>query len=535
MTTEAIKNAILAADTCMGMEFGSTRVKAVLIDRDHNVIAGGAVTWENRFEDGIWTYDLADAVANLRACYAALKRDVKEKYGIVLTRIGQIGISGMMHGLLALDENGALVTPFRTWRNTMTKAEADFLSAQFGQTIPQRWSVVHLYQLMKTEPEKAARIKQMTTLSGYIHLLLTGELVLGCCEAAGMMPAFCGTDGTPDYDPGMTACFDALAKEAGMPWRLSDIFPRVLPAGDAGGTLTAAGAALLDADGDLAAGIPLCPPEGDGGTGMVCTGSLAPGMATVSAGTSTFGLFVLDRLPRHLDRKLELTITPAGNPVVEIQSNNGTAELDGWVGIVTDAMRRLGADCDAQAVYTALLGAAMEGERGCGGLLSYNCLSGEHLLDIAEGRPLFVRTPDSALTLPNFMRAQLFAIFAPLAYGLSLMDAEDAAAIKNVKAHGGLFRTRGAAQPVLAAALGLPVTVSEEAGEGGPYGAALLASYAMRRDDGETLADYLTARVFADAKVHTVEPDEELIAEYRTYMTQYLRGLTVEQTAVNTL
>lgn len=535
MTTEQIKQAILTGDTCMGMEFGSTRVKAVLIDREHNVLAGGAVTWENRFENGIWTYDLPDAVANLQACYTALKRDVMEKYGIVLTRIGQIGISGMMHGLLAMDETGALVTPFRTWRNTMTKPEADFLTEQFGQTIPQRWSIVHLYQLMKTEPEKAARIKQMTTLAGYIHLLLTGELVLGCCEAAGMLPAVCGDDGEPDYDADMVRIFNALAAQAGMPWTLGDIFPRVLRAGASGGTLTEGGAALLDADGDLAAGIPFCPPEGDGGTGMVCTGSLAPGMATVSAGTSTFGLFVLEEPPRHLDKKLELTITPAGNPVVEIQSNNGTAELDGWVSIIAEAMSRLGAKCDAQQIYTVLLGAAMEGERGCGGLLSYNCLSGEHLLDIAKGRPLFVRTPDSTLDLPNFMRAQLFAIFAPLAYGLSLMDREDAETIKTVKAHGGLFRTRGAAQPVLSAALGLPVTVSEEAGEGGPFGAALLASYALRRGEGETLADYLTMRVFADAKVHTVEPDAALCEEYRGYMEHYMRGLYVEQTAVRTL
>jgi len=509
MNTEQIKTAILTGETCMGMEFGSTRVKAVLLDKEHNVIAGGAVTWENKWEGGIWTYDLPDAVANMQACFAALRQDVYEKYGVSLTKIGQIGISGMMHGLLALDADGNLVTPFRTWRNTMTKPEADFLSERFGHTIPQRWSIVHLYQLMKTAPETAAKIQKMTTLAGYIHLLLTGELVLGCCEAAGMLPVE-DVDGAPDYVPHMVETFDGLAAETGMPWKLKAIFPRVLRAGASGGSLTPAGAALLDPTGTLCAGIPLCPPEGDGGTGMVCTGSLAPGMATVSAGTSTFGLFVLDRAPAHLDRKLELTITPDGNPVIEIQSNNGTAELDGWVGIVADAMKRLGADCDAQSVYAALLGAAQEGDYACGGVLAYNCLSGEHLLDITEGRPLFVRTPDSALTLPNFMRAQLFAIFAPLAYGFSLLGAEERGKIVSVKAHGGLFRTRGAAQPVLAASLRLPVTVSEEAGEGGPFGAALLASYAKYRLDGETLADYLTNRVFAGAKVHTEEPDAAL-------------------------
>lgn len=534
MNTEQIKQAILAGDTCMGMEFGSTRVKAVLLNAEHEVIAGGAVTWENKWEGGIWTYDLADAIANMQACFAALKQDVYEKYGVALTKIGQIGISGMMHGLLALDETGALVTPFRTWRNTMTKPEADFLSERFGHTIPQRWSIVHLYQLMKTEPQNAARICRMTTLAGYIHWLLTGELVLGCCEAAGMLPAETVGD-APDYVPYMVSSFDELAKTANMPWKLKDIFPRVLRAGASGGVLTAAGAALLDPTGSLCAGIPLCPPEGDGGTGMVCTGSLAPGMATVSAGTSTFGLFVLDKAPAHLDRKLELTITPDGNPVVEIQSNNGTAEIDGWVGIVADAMKRLGADCDVQAIYTALLGAAMEGDGDCGGLLAYNCLSGEHLLDIAEGRPLFVRTPDSSLNLPNFMRAQLFAIFAPLAYGFSLLEEAEQKKITSVKAHGGLFRTRGAAQPVLAASLNLPVTVSEEAGEGGPFGAALLASYAKYRQDGETLADYLTERVFAGAKVHTVQPDAALVQDFGAYLETYTRGLAVEKTAVNTL
>ena len=534
MNTEQIKTAILAGETCMGMEFGSTRVKAVLLDREYNVIAGGAVTWENKWEGGIWTYDLPDAIANMQACFAALKQDVSEKYGVTLTTIGQIGISGMMHGLLALDADGVLVTPFRTWRNTMTKPEADFLSERFGHTIPQRWSIVHLYQLMKTEPEKAAKIRCMTTLAGYIHLLLTGEPVLGCCEAAGMLPVE-DVDGAPDYVPHMVETFDGLAAGVGMPWKLKDIFPRVLRAGASGGSLTPAGAALLDPTGMLCAGIPLCPPEGDGGTGMVCTGSLAPGMATVSAGTSTFGLFVLDRAPAHLDRKLELTITPDGNPVIEIQSNNGTAELDGWVGIVADAMKRLGADCDAQSVYAALLGAAQEGDYACGGVLAYNCLSGEHLLDITEGRPLFVRTPDSVLTLPNFMRAQLFAIFAPLAYGFSLLDAEERNKIVSVKAHGGLFRTRGAAQPVLAASLRLPVTVSEEAGEGGPFGAALLASYAKYRLDGETLADYLTNRVFADAKVHTEEPDAALAEEFAAYMKRYVSGLSVERTAVDTL
>ncbi|MBR5869904.1 MAG: ATPase [Clostridia bacterium] len=534
MNTEQIKNAILAGETCMGMEFGSTRVKAVLLNAEHTVIAGGAVTWENKWEGGIWTYDLADAVANMQGCFAALRQDVMEKYGVALTKIGQIGISGMMHGLLALDENDTLVTPFRTWRNTMTKPEADFLSERFGHTIPQRWSIVHLYQLMKTEPENAARISRMTTLAGYIHLLLTGKLVLGCCEAAGMLPVE-SVDGAPDYVPYMVASFDELAADADMPWKLKDIFPQVLRAGASGGVLTAAGAALLDPSGTLCAGIPFCPPEGDGGTGMVCTGSLAPGMATVSAGTSTFGLFVLDRAPAHLDRKLELTITPDGNPVIEIQSNNGTAELDGWVGIVADAIKRLGADVDVQSIYGTLLGAAKDGAYACGGLLSYNCLSGEHLLDIGEGRPLFVRTPDSELNLPNFMRAQLFAIFAPLAYGLSLLDEEERAKIVSVKAHGGLFRTRGAAQPVLAAALNIPVTVSEEAGEGGPFGAALLASYAKYRGEGETLADYLSARVFAGAKVHTEAPDAALVKEYGDYMQNYVRGLTVERTAVSTL
>lgn len=530
MTNEQIREAIAAGHTCLGMEFGSTRIKAVLIDDDHRVLASGAVTWENRFENGIWTYDLADAVANMQMCFAALRQEVEKLYGMALARVGMIGISGMMHGLLALDAGGELVTPFRTWRNTMTEPQAEFLTELFGMTIPQRWSIVHLLQLMQTEPACAARIDRITTLSGYIHYLLTGVHALGCCEAAGMLPA--GGDPTsPDYLPDMVASFDTLASEAGMPWRLRDIFPCVLRAGACAGYLTEEGARLLDPTGTLSPGIPFCPAEGDGGTGMVCTGSLAPGMAAVSAGTSTFGLFVLDRAPEHLDRHLELTVTPDGDPVIEIQSTNGTAELDGWASVIGDALGRLGVKTDAGALYEMLLSAAMDGHVGDGGIAAFNCLSGEHLLGLSAGRPLYVRRPDCTLQLSDFMRAQLFSVFAPLAYGFSLMDACDAEKIVSVRAHGGLFRTRGAAQPVLAAALGRPVTVSEGAGEGGPYGAALLAAYAKNRGADETLAAYLQAHAPADAGESTVLPDPALCAEYRAYLQTYLRASDIERAA----
>lgn len=533
MKIEQIREAIGAGRTCMGMEFGSTRVKAVLIDDTHSVIAGGAVNWENRFENGIWTYDLADAVANMQACFAALSEDVNEKYGVPLKTIGMIGISGMMHGLLALDAQGALVTPFRTWRNTMTKPESEYLTALFDCNIPQRWTAAHLYQLMKTEPETAKRIHRLTTLSGYIHLLLTGEYVLGCAEAGGMFPID-GLREIPDYDASMTEKMDRLAAEMGMPWKTKDIFPGVLSAGACAGVLTEDGARLLDPTGVLCAGIPLCPPEGDGGTGMVCTGSLAPGMATVSAGTSTFALFVLDRPLAHASPEVETAATPTGAPVAEIQSTNGTSELDAWVGILSAAMASMGMEADKEKIYGTLLSSAMDGARCCGGVLAYNYLSGEHLTGFDAGRPLYVRTPDSHLTLPNFMRAQLFAVFAPLAYGYRMLR-DEGVSVRSIRAHGGLFRTRGAAQPVLAAALGAPVTVSEDAGEGGAWGAALLAAYAKNRTSGERLEDYLQNRVFAQVRGETVVPDAALTEEYEAYLEIYLRGLSVERAATQAL
>ncbi|MGM9624413.1 MAG: FGGY family carbohydrate kinase, partial [Eubacteriales bacterium] len=358
MNTEQIRNAVLSGNTCMGMEFGSTRIKAVLIDGDHNVVASGSVTWENRLQNGVWTYDLADAVENMQKCYAALAHNVTKAYGVLLRKIGEIGISGMMHGLLATDEGGVLVAPFRTWRNTMTAEESAFLSGLFGYTVPQRWSAAHLYQLMKTEPENARRIRRMTTLAGYIHQRLTGRHVLGCCEAAGMFPLDGKTDtadAAPVYYPNMIAEMDRLAKEAGMPWKTLDILPGVLRAGENAGYLTKEGAALLDPTGTLEAGIPFCPPEGDGGTGMVCTGSLTPGDAAVSAGTSTFGLFVLDRPLAHANPEVETTVTPCGTPVAEIQSNNGTSELDAWVDIILSGMEAVGTVCEKEAVYQALL------------------------------------------------------------------------------------------------------------------------------------------------------------------------------------
>ncbi len=534
MNVTTIRDAILSGDTCLGMEFGSTRIKAILIDGTHRVIASGAVQWENRLEDGIWTYDLCDAVSKMQACYGALKADVEEKYGVALRQIGQICISGMMHGLLALDENGEPVTRFRTWRNTMTEEESEILSELFGMTIPQRWSAAHLCQLMRTEPQTAARIRRMTTLSGYIHWLLTGEFVLGCCDAGGMLPIDVFAEPLCYY-PHMTEHLDRLAREAGMPWTLLQIFPRILRAGDAAGVLTADGAALLDPTGALCAGIPFCPPEGDGGTGMVCTGGLAPGNGTVSAGTSTFALFVLDAPLMSTDRRLEPAVTPGGRPAVQIHGSNGTSEIDGFVSMLADGMKRLGLPVEMEEIYAMLLGSAVEGGGDAGEILAYNFLSGEHLVGLSAGRPMYVRTPQSRLTLNGFMRAQLFAVFAPLMYGFSLLHDEVRGKIRSVRAHGGLFRTRGTVQRVLASAMGVPVTVSAEAGEGGAFGAALLAAYAEHRADGETLEAYLARCVFVGECAATEEPDPVLAEEYRVYLERWMAGLPVEATAVQTL
>ncbi|MBQ3064691.1 MAG: ATPase [Clostridia bacterium] len=534
MNLKEKENAIRCGHTSLGIEFGSTRIKAVLISDSHDILAQSCITWENKLENGIWTYSLTDARENLQKCYALLKEQTEAFYHIPLTTVGMIGISGMMHGLLALDEEDRLVVPFRTWRNTMTKAESEMLTALFGCTIPQRWSVAHLCQLMRNDAKNAKRIKRMTTLAGYFHYILTGEHILGCCEAAGMFPVD-GQKDTPTYFSHMTSAFDMLAHTEGMPWSITELLPRVVRAGERGGCLTSEGAHLLDPTGELGAGIPFCPPEGDGGTGMVCTCSLAPGMASISAGTSAFGLFVLDKpFPRAIE-EIEVTVTPSGFPCAQLHGNNGTSELDAWADLIASAVKQItNTDTvDTERLYEVLLGSALENGANCSGIVVYNYLSGEHLTGVPSGRPMYLRTADSTLNLQSFMRAQLFSVFAPLAHAFTILRREGVL-VKQIRAQGGLFRTKGAAQRVLAAAFRAPVTVNREAGEGGSFGMALLAAYAKNKADGQTLEDYIGA-VFENGTTVTEEPDEQLTKEYHAFLAQYMNALPLEQQAAKHL
>ena len=527
MQSKNIIETIRDGETSLGIELGSTRIKAVLIDDAHTVLAQGSFAWENRLENGVWTYSLDDAVSGLQACYTSLIADIREKYGITPETYGCIGISGMMHGFLALDEAGKPLTPFRTWRNIMTAEASELLTNLFSCNIPQRWSAAHLCQVVLDGEPYAKNIARLTTLSGYIHTLLTGKNVLGCNEASGMFPL---DPSTLFYDGTMVQAFDAFLASHDMPYSMRDIFPKPLAAGEDAGALTEAGAALLDPTGRLRPGIPFCPPEGDGGTGMVCTGSVSAGRAAVSVGTSAFALFVLDRPIRTTEREIETELTPGGAPAAQIHGNNGTSELDLWVGFLADGLRALGRDTDPGALYEPLLKLAMEADPACGGVTAYNNLAGEHLTHLPSGAPLYFRDPAAHADLGCFMRAQLSAVFAPLACGYALLQKEHVRP-DIVLAHGGLFRTEGAAQTLLSAAFGVPVSVRATAGEGGPYGTALLAAYRKNRAAGETLAQYLDEKVFAGQPVTTVMADEAAITGFRTFLARSNAGLDAARAA----
>ncbi|MDO5083037.1 MAG: FGGY-family carbohydrate kinase [Arachnia propionica] len=518
--------AITEGRAVLGIEFGSTRIKAVLVGDDHRPIATGSHDWENRFQDRVWTYSLDDAVAGMQAAHAALVRDVRERHGVELTRLGAVGISGMMHGHLALDADDRLLTPFRTWRNTMTKPAASQLSELFGCTIPQRWSIAHLWQAVLNDEPHVAEVAHITTLAGWIHWRLTGRRVVGACEASGMFPV----DGEVAWQGDAVAAFDRLAAERGLPWRITDLLPRPLPAGAEAGTLTQEGALLLDPTGTLRAGAVACPPEGDAGTGMVATNTVAPRTGNVSAGTSIFAMIVLDQPPAVVSEAIEMIATPAGHPVAMVHCNNGASEVNTWAGIFAQFVERLGVDVDAGQVFETLFTASLDGAVDAGGLVAFNYLSGEHLVGLAEGRPLVLRTPDSELSLANFMRAQLYSVFATLRVGLDVLVDEGGVHIDSLFAHGGIFRTPGVAQRHLAAATKVPVTVGETAAEGGAWGIALLAAF--MRQEGVSLTEFL-AGVFADAVMSVVEPDAAEIAGFETYHRRQLAALPVERAAVD--
>jgi len=526
------REAVVSGRTALGIELGSTRIKAVLIGPDNSPIATGSHDWENQFVNRIWTYSLESVWEGMRSCYAGLAADVRSRYGVELENPGAIGISAMMHGYLAFDAEGELLVPFRTWRNTITGQAAEELSELFGHNIPQRWSVAHLYQAILGGEEHVGSIAHINTLAGYVHWKLTGEKLLGVGDASGMFPIDIASG---SYNTAMLGQFDELVAERGFGWTLGDILPTVLPAGESAGRLTPEGAALLDPTGTLQAGILLCPPEGDAGTGMVATNSVAQRTGNVSAGTSIFAMVVLERELARRHAELDLVTTPAGDLVAMVHCNNGASELNAWAGLFGEFATALGAGAGQSAVFETLFGAALAAEPDAGGLLAYNYLSGEHITHLAEGRPLFVRTPESSFTLANFMRAHLFASLATLRIGMNVLLQDEGVQLDSMFAHGGLFKTKGVAQRFLAAAINAPVSVGEIAGEGGPWGIAVLAAFMKDGTPGQSLGDFLATEVFASAPLETVEPDPADVAGFDTYMQRYTAGLAVERAAVDNL
>lgn len=526
-----IKKMLNEGRSILGIEFGSTRIKAVLTDEEHHPIAQGGYDWENRYVDNVWSYTLEDIWTGLRACYREMAEEVRKSYGVTLKKIGAIGFSGMMHGYLAFDKNGELLVPFRTWRNNITGEASEKLSKLFGFQIPQRWSIAHLYQAILNKESHVKEIDFMTTLAGYIHWKLTGEKVLGIGEASGMFPV--DTE-KKEFQENMLAQFEDLVKDQGYPWKIREILPKVLVAGEQAGILTEEGARLLDESGELQAGIPLCPPEGDAGTGMAATNSVRVRTGNVSAGTSVFAMLVLEKELSKRYEEIDMVTTPAGDAVAMVHSNNCTSDLNAWVNLFGEFAESIGAEIDKNKLFSTLYHKALEGDADCGGLLSYGYLSGEHITHFEEGRPLFVRTPESRLTLGNFMRTHLYTSLGALKTGLDILKNEGVE-VDQILGHGGLFKTPGVGQRILAAAMDAPVSVMETAGEGGAWGIALLAAYMLKKEQGESLADYLDEKVFKESKAICIKPDTEDVKGFEAFMQRYHKGLAIERAAVEHL
>ena len=532
LSVNEVKNAIQEGRTVLGIEFGSTRIKAILIGEDHSTIASGSHDWENSYADNLWTYRLEEVWAGLQDSYQKMKEDVKRQYGITLQTMGAIGFSGMMHGYMAFDKAGKLLVPFRTWRNNITEQASKKLTELFRYNIPQRWSIAHLYQAVLNEEKHISDIAFLTTLAGYIHWKLTGQKVLGVGEASGVFPIDLNTK---QFNRHMIELFDDMIDTKRLPWKLEDILPKVLAAGENAGILTPEGATLLDITGDLQPGIPLCPPEGDAGTGMVATNSVAKRTGNVSAGTSVFAMIVLEKELSKVYEEIDLVTTPTGNLVAMAHSNNCTSDLNAWVGLFDEFAKALGVEVDANQLFGTLYHLALQGDRDCGGLLSYGYLSGEHITGFEEGRPLFVRSSDSKFTLANFMRMHLFTALGALKIGLDILLKQEGVQLDEILGHGGLFKTKEVGQKIMAAAVGVPVTVMETAGEGGAWGIALLASYLVNKTEYETLEEYLSNRVFIDKVGIKMAPDPKDTEGFEQYMKRYKNGLAIERAAVEHL
>lgn len=527
------KSAIAKGESVLGIEFGSTRIKAVLTDKEHNVIAQGGHTWENRLENGIWTYSLDDIWSGLQESYAQLKQEVKNKYDEELTTIGAIGFSAMMHGYMAFDKDDNLLVPFRTWRNSITQEASERLTDLFGYHIPQRWSIAHLYQAILNGEEHVKDITFLTTLAGYIHWQMTDEKVIGIGDGSGMFPI---DSSIKDYNQRMLDQFDELIGEKKFSWKIRDILPKNLVAGQKAGVLTSQGARKLDVTGTLKAGIPVCPPEGDAGTGMVATNSVAKRTGNISAGTSVFSMVVLEHDLKKAHDELDLVTTPDGEQVAMVHCNNCTSDLNAYVGLFREFAHLTGNDISDNELYSKLYLNALEcGDADCGGLMAYNYVSGENITGFNEGRPLFVRRPDDRMNLANFMRTHLYTALGALKVGNDILMKEEGVVADYFYGQGGFFKVKGAGDRVMAAALNTEIRMMETAGEGGPWGQAILASYMLEKEDGESLEAYLADKVFKNGKVESCKPQEDDVKGFDEFMEDYKAALLVERSAIETL
>lgn len=527
-----IKQSIEAGKTVLGIEFGSTRIKAVLVDQNNQPIASGSHDWQNSHVDNIWTYRTDEIWKGLQDSYRKMAQDVQVQYGVRLKKIGALGFSAMMHGYMAFDLNDQLLVPFRTWRNNITEDASKALTELFNYNIPQRWTIAHLYQAILNEEKHVTDIAYLTTLAGYVHWKLTGRKVLGVGEASGVFPIDLETK---KFNQTKINQFNDLIAPNHLPWKLEDLLADVLLAGENAGALTVEGVKLLDPTAELEAGVPVCPPEGDAGTGMVATNSIRERTGNVSAGTSVFAMVVLEQELKKVHPEIDLVTTPTGHLVAMSHSNNCTSDLNEWVGLFAEYSKEMGMEADMNKIYHTLYHLALEGDKDTGGLLSYGYLSGEHMTHFEEGRPLFVRSSNSHFNLANFMRTHLFSALGAMKIGMDILLKEEAVELDEILGHGGLFKTEGVGQRMMAAALNTPVTVMDTAGEGGAWGAALLASYMINRTSDQTLDDYLHTVVFANQDVAKVSPVAEDVESFELFMERYKSGLPIERAAVDYL
>jgi len=529
---QTLKDAIANGQTSLGIELGSTRIKAVLINHQFESIASGSYEWENQLVDGYWTYDIEEVIKGLQSAYAQLKQEVETKYNETLTTMGSIGFSAMMHGYMAFDKAGELLVPFRTWRNTTTSVAAKELTKAFNFNIPERWSIAHLYQAILNNEPHVERIDFITTLAGYIHWQLTGKKVLGIGDASGMFPIH---EPTQNYHTGMLEQFSTIVKPKGYSWNIKDILPTVLQAGENAGALTEAGAKLLDPTGTLQAGVLLCPPEGDAGTGMVATNSVKRRTGNISVGTSVFAMIVLENDLSSVYPQIDMVTTPDGSPVAMVHANNCSSDINAWIGLFREFYEAMGQKPDNNEIYSVMFKKALEADGDGGGLLSYGYLSGENITELEHGRPLFVRSPESRFTLANFMRVHLFTAFAALKIGMDILTQQEKVTIDSILAHGGLFKTPVVGQKICAAALNVPVSVMSTAGEGGAWGMAILASYLIQKGQNEELSNFLASKVFNDTEAVEVHPDSSDVNGFELFMERYIAGLAIERAAVEHL